>query len=66
VSVNVVSSKQSQKGRPFKHTVRVTKNDADTLNAFPKCVCGAAPAANWKASSGNRRFLPKSAGLEHT
>ena len=35
-------------------------------NAFPKCVCGAARAANWKASSANRkassenrRFLPK-------
>ena len=40
-------------------TVRVKKNDADIRNAFPKCVYGAAPAANWKASSGNRRLLPK-------
>ena len=42
------------------------KNDANIQNAFPKCVCGAAPATNWKASSahwkassGNQRFLPK-------
>ena len=47
-------------------TVRVQKNDADIRNAFPNCVCGAAPTANWKASSANRktssrnrRFLPK-------
>ena len=46
--------------------VRVKKNDADIQNAFPKCVCGAARAANQKASSTNRkassenrRFLPK-------
>ena len=50
----------------FWYTVRVKKNDADIRNAFPKCVCSAAPAANWKASSANRkassgnwRFLPK-------
>jgi len=42
-------------------TVRVKKNDADIRSAFPKCVCGAVPATNWKASSTNRKVSSEKA-----
>jgi len=35
------------------------KNDANIRNAFPKCACSTARAANRKVSSESQRFFPK-------
>ena len=57
ISCNHVIFYQAHHTQP---TVRVKKkNDANIQNTFPKCVCSTACAAKWKASSKNRRFLPK-------
>ena len=42
----------------IRHIVHV-KDDTDIQNVFPKCVCGAACTANWKASSTNRKVSSK-------